>query len=157
MSNDPSSLRRALLGLESARSVRCYHCGEENEVSPKAQSVSCHACYQQLNTADIGVRAMHWGGSLRTTGVVVLHRKARVVCHDIVASLGVRVLGQVEADIRSGGPVYVGPEAELKGAVRASKLIIESGAIVSGGPFCVPSPFVLGDSVRTVRESADAA
>lgn len=157
MSNDPSSLRRALLGLESARSVRCYHCGAENEVSPKAQSVSCRACYQQLNTADIAVRAMHWGGSLRTTGVVVIHRKARVVCHDIVASLGVRVLGHVESDIRSGGPVYLGPEAEVKGAVRASKLIVEGGALLSGGPCCVPGAFIVSVTAKECEESVEAA
>jgi cytoskeletal protein CcmA (bactofilin family) len=147
--NDPSSIRKALLGLEESRRVRCYHCDHSQEIAPRAQSVSCSRCFQQLHTADVSVRAMHWGGSLRTTGVVVVQRRARVVCSEIVASLGVRILGAVEADIRSGGPVFIGPEAEVRGAIGATRLTVEPGALLAGGMIRVPAPLV--DPARAAR------
>lgn len=157
MYNDPSSIRKALLGLEAPRQVRCYHCGHEHEIAPRAQSVSCGRCFRQLHTADISVRAMHWGGSLRTTGVVVVQKRARVVCSDIVASVGVRLLGLVEADIRSGGLVYIGPEAEVKGSVVASGLIVEPGAVLTGGMIRVPGDLVESSVPKRVVETTGAA
>lgn len=145
MYNDSGSLRRAVLGDSGVRDARCYHCGQSIEIAPMARSVSCPQCHQQLNTVDITVRAMHWGASLRTTGTVVIHRRAKVVCNEIVASVGVRVLGTVEADIRSGGGVVLGPDARLKGSVSGSKLIVDPGAELSGGMVSVPGGF--GDGV----------
>ncbi len=152
--NDSGSLRRAVLGDDGVRAVRCYHCGERIEIAPRARSVSCSLCHQQLNTVDIVVRAMHWGTSLRTAGSVVIHRRARAVCHEIVASVGVQVFGTVEADIRSGGVVVLGPEASLKGSVHAAKLIVDPGALVTGGMVCVPAGF--GESVVRAGDCAVA-
>lgn len=125
----------------------CYHCGHEPEIAPRAQSASCGRCFGQLKTADISVRAMHWGGSLRTTGSVLVQRKARVVCGEIVAGEGVKILGLVEADIRAGGAVHIGSGAELKGSVRARVLIVEPGAVLTGGMVRVPSAFVAAERV----------
>lgn len=134
--------RSALFGRDGVRAVRCYHCGHEQEVPSRAQTTTCLTCFKQLSIPDIGVRALHWGGGLRTCGEIVIHRKAWVVCQSVIASGDVRIFGHLEAEVRSGGTVYVGPEAVLKGAVRAGKLIVEPGAEVSGGPFVVPGSFI---------------
>lgn len=146
--------RSALFGRDDLRSVRCYHCGHEQEVPGRAQTITCLACFKQLSIPDIGVRAMHWGGGLRTCGEIVIHRKARVVCQSVIASGDVRILGHLEGEVRSGGTVYVGPEAVLKGAVRAAKLVVDPGAEVSGGTFVVPGAFI--DPVKVIPTAASA-
>ncbi|RMH11257.1 MAG: polymer-forming cytoskeletal protein [Planctomycetota bacterium] len=140
--NEMSSIRAALLGRDGSRLATCYHCGHEQEAPVRAQTISCRACFKQISIPDIHVRALHWGGSLRTSGEIIIDRKARVVCQSVIAAKNVRVLGHLEADVRAGGAVYVGPEAVLKGAVRAQKLIIEPGAQLTGGPFIVPGSFI---------------
>ncbi len=140
--------RSALFGRDGVRGVMCYHCGHEQEVPSRAQTATCLACFKQLSIPDIAVRALHWGGGLRTCGEIMIHRKAKVVCQSVIATGDVRILGHLEAEVRSGGTVYVGPEAVLKGAVRAAKLIVEPGAEMSGGPFVVPGSFI--DAVKAM-------
>lgn len=140
------SMRTAVIGRLGVRTVRCYHCDHECQVPAQGMTVTCSHCYKQISLEDISVRAMHWGGSLRTTGVIVIHRKARAVSQEVVASLGVRVLGTLEANIRSGGPVFIGAAATFKGAINAPRLIVEPGAQLLGGPFRVPGCFVEGAS-----------
>jgi hypothetical protein len=142
MTTDPFSIRAAVVGRQGVVLVRCYHCGREGEVPSRAMTVGCPHCYKQLNLEDISVRAMHWGGSLRTTGVVIIHKRARAVCNDVVSSCGVRILGSLEAAVRSAGPVYVGPNAIIKGSINAPTWIVEPGAQLIGGPFRVPGCFI---------------
>jgi hypothetical protein len=136
---DPRDIHSLKADLDGERMVRCYHCGAHIFVDCGTRFCCCDSCRRRVNTGDIAVRAMHWGSSLRTAGVVLIHRNAQVVCSEIVASLGVRVLGSVEADIRSGGVVVVGAGASLCGMVRAERLVVEPGAKVSGGMVCAGS------------------
>jgi bactofilin len=138
VSLDTRDAHSAMAALDDERLVRCYHCGADICVETGARFCCCQSCGVRVNTEDILVRAMYWGENLRTAGVVVIHRHARVVCSEIVASLGVRVLGRVEADICSGGVVVVESGAELHGSVRAERLIVEPGATLSGGLVCGP-------------------
>lgn len=137
-----TTIRSALFGRDGVRCVQCYHCGHEQEVPSRAQTTSCPNCFKQLSIPDISVRALHWGGGLRTCGQVMIHRRARVVCQNVIAVGDVVVHGHLEADVRCGHTVYVGPNAVLKGAVRAQKLIVDPGAELSGGPFVVPGSFL---------------
>ncbi|GAB4383965.1 MAG: hypothetical protein Kow0022_05120 [Phycisphaerales bacterium] len=147
-----ATMRTALFGRDGVRRVQCYHCGHEQDAPARAQTISCVKCFRQLSVPDIVVRALHWGGSLRTCGCVTVHKRARVVCQSLVAVGDVIVHGHLEADVRAGGAVYVGPEAFLKGSVRAGRLIVEPGAEMVGGPFVVPGSLI--DPVRAT--SADA-
>ncbi len=142
MTTDALSIRSAIVGRQGTVPACCYHCGNSIKIPASAMTVTCPECYKQLNLEDISVRAMHWGGSLRTTGVVIIHKKARAVCNDVIASQGVRILGSLEASVRSAGPVYLGPNATVKGAINAPKLIVEPGAQLLGGPFRVPGAFI---------------
>lgn len=142
-----ATIRAALFGRDGVRSVQCYHCGHEQEAPARAQTISCIGCFKQISVPDIAVRALHWGGSLRSCGCITVHKRARVVCQSLIAVGDVTVHGHLEADVRAGGTVYVGPEAVLKGSVRATKLIVEPGAEMTGGPFVVPGSFI--DRVKT--------
>lgn len=98
----------------------------------------CGHCQQSLDIPDIRIKGHHWGGVLLSCGRVWIGRKADVTCTLAIGSLGADVLGRFTGVLVSGGPVSIGPKAELIGAVWAPELRIEAGALVSGGPFVVP-------------------
>ena len=62
---------------------------------------------------------------------MTVEKKGHVVA-DRIHCGGLIVRGKLKGDIRSRGPVLVGPEAEVKGDVIAPSLAVGAGAVLEG-------------------------
>ena len=142
-----------LMSKVNSGEARCCNCGVPFPVSPRAKTSSCPHCHRSVTIEDIKIKMLHWGGAIRTCGRVIVLKKARCLAREIVASGGVKIMGQVEGTVRSAGPVYVAAGGMLKGAVIAPSMQIEPGAVVEGGPFRVPGDY-LADPDVVVRPGA---
>lgn len=123
----------------SPRSVRCYHCGHELEVGGKTQSTSCPACNTRVIVQDIEVTVLTPVHEIQTCGRLVVAKKGSVIASRVRALGGVFVLGHLEANVSSGGPVHIAAGARWRGDCRAPSVTIEAGARIEGGRFNVPS------------------
>lgn len=121
------------------KAVRCHHCGSWIDVPGRSQTSSCPRCYRQITTADVHVRKVHWGGSLRTCGRLFVGERGRVITKLAIASAGAEIRGSFEGLLVAGGPVLVAATGLVRGGIRAPRLIVEPGAILEGGPFALPA------------------
>jgi cytoskeletal protein CcmA (bactofilin family) len=122
------------------RTVQCYHCRRHFDVPGRAMSISCPWCYRRVTLDDLIVKDTCWTSKLQTCGKVHVQRKGVLVASLLEAREGVEILGTVEATIVSGGPVFIGPKARVKGDVTAPSLWVEKGAVIDGGHFKVAQP-----------------
>ena len=111
--------------------IHCYRCGKPQEVSKRAKTITCRHCSKPLVVEDIKVAKYEAKRAIETVGVVVVEKKGsaitdRIVCNGLVAR------GKVRGTVTSGGPVKIGPEAELKGDVTAPSLAVGAGAVLEG-------------------------
>ena len=127
------------------REVRCYHCGNGLRVGERALTTMCPHCYRGLRVDDVILRGRESFAAVQTCGMVLVHRKARVLANVVQASMGVQVEGGLRADVISGGPVLIGPRAFWKGGCRAPSLDIRDGASVLGGLFEITPDVRFGD------------
>jgi hypothetical protein len=111
--------------------IYCIYCDKPQEVSTRAQSITCKFCYKPLKLKDESISAYAARRSVETVGIVTVEKRGNVVADRIVCG-GLIVRGKVKAAIKSRGPVLVGPEAEIKGDVMAPSLAVGAGAILEG-------------------------
>ena len=143
-------------------SVLCYHCDKPQEVSRKAQSLTCRYCYKSLKLSDEAIHQYAGRKSIETIGVVTVERKGNVVVTDRILCGGLIVRGKLKGTVVSKGPVLVGPEAEIKGNVTAPSLAVGAGAVLEGrydiGPKRDAPPSGNGqDRDEEERDTQDAA
>jgi hypothetical protein len=117
---------------DDAASVICLYCGKTFETGRKALSVTCKFCNKPLKLEDVQFKQYEARRSIETCGIVTIEKKANVVVTDRILCGGAIVRGRVKGNITSRGPVFVGPEAEIKGNVNAPTLAVGAGAILEG-------------------------
>lgn len=133
------------------RTIQCYHCRHQFEVSVQTMSTACPKCYKAIRLEDLIVKVHHAVRKIQTCGRVVVHRKGKVVAQFIEAHGGVEIEGILEGDVLSGSTVRIGAKAQWKGGCRAPSVSIEDGAVISGGYFVVP------DQTAVIKPQAPAA
>jgi predicted acyltransferase (DUF342 family) len=111
--------------------IFCLYCDMPQEVGRKALSVTCKFCNKPLKLEDLRFQAYQARRVIDTCGIVTIEKKGNVVA-DKVNCGGLIVRGKLKGEIRSRGPVLVGPEAELRGDVTAPSLAVGAGAILEG-------------------------
>jgi hypothetical protein len=112
-------------------SIVCYHCDKTQDVSRKAQSLTCKYCYKSLKLKDESIQQYAARRAIETIGIVTIEKKGNVVADRIVCG-GLIVRGKVKGAVVSKGPVLVGPDAEIKGNVTAPSLAVGAGAVLEG-------------------------
>lgn len=112
-------------------SIVCYHCDRQQDVSRKAQSLTCKFCYKSLKLQDESIQQYAARRAIETIGIVTIEKKGNVVADRIVCG-GLVVRGKVKGAVVSKGPVLVGPDAEIKGNVTAPSLAVGAGAVLEG-------------------------
>ncbi len=120
------------------RTVQCYHCRRRFEIGARAMILPCPGCHRNVNLEDVVVKSLRSVITLQTCGRVKVERLGRIQAELIEAHQGVEVLGALEANVLSGGPVRIGPKARWKGDCRAPSLEVELGGTISGGFFVIP-------------------
>jgi len=111
--------------------IVCLHCNKPQEVGKKAISITCKFCNKSLKLEDIRFKEYQARRVIETVGIVTIEKKANVISDKIQCG-GMIVRGKVKGHIHSRGPVLVGPEAEIKGDVKAPTIAIGAGAILEG-------------------------
>lgn len=101
-------------------------------------STSCPKCYKAVVVEDVVIRTAHAVRKVQTCGRVLVEPKGRLIAQSIEAQQGVEVMGVLEGNVTSGGPVRIGPKAQWKGDCRAPTLVVELGAQIARGFFVVP-------------------
>ena len=113
-------------------SIVCYHCDKPQEVSRKAQSLTCKYCYKSLKLKDESIQQYAARRDIETIGIITIEKKGNVVVTGRIVCGGMIVRGKVKGAVESKGPVLVGPEAEIKGNVTAPSLAVGAGAVLEG-------------------------
>lgn len=127
------------MASDSARqTVDCYHCGHRFEVGGKTQSTNCPECNQRLIVGDVVIKQLTPVKQVNTCGRLVVRARGSLMAETVHASGGVEVLGALNANVTSSGPVHIGPKARWKGDCRAPTLSIDAGARIESGRFDVP-------------------
>jgi hypothetical protein len=110
--------------------ITCLHCEKQQEVGRKAMSITCKFCSKALKLEDIPIKDYQARRVIETVGVVTVEKKGSAISNLNVGGLIVR--GKVKGNVKSRGPVFVGPEAEIKGDVIAPAIAVGAGAILEG-------------------------
>jgi predicted RNA-binding Zn-ribbon protein involved in translation (DUF1610 family) len=121
----------------STRAVLCVHCRLTMHVAQKAESMTCPNCYKRQTVRDVVVDTDRTGGRVETTGILFIKRKGRVWAPGVRAGDAVEVLGELKADVVTHGHVVIGETARWRGDCKANILIVEDGARIDGGYFCI--------------------
>lgn len=111
--------------------IVCLYCNRAQEVGRKAISVTCKYCSKSLRLEDLHFKEYQARRVIDTCGTVTVEKKGNVVADKINCG-GLVVRGKLKGTIVSRGPVLVGPEAEIKGDVKAPTLAVGAGAILEG-------------------------
>jgi hypothetical protein len=110
--------------------ITCLHCEKQQEVGRKAMSITCKFCSKPLKLEDIPIKDYQARRVIETVGVVTVEKKGSAIANLNVGGLIVR--GKVKGNVKSRGPVFVGPEAEIKGDIVAPAIAVGAGAILEG-------------------------
>lgn len=111
--------------------IYCIYCDKPQDVSTRAQSITCKFCYKPLKLKDESISRYEARRAVETVGIVTVEKKGQVIADRIVCG-GLIVRGKVKGTVKSRGPVLVGPEAEIKGDVTAPSLAVGAGAVLEG-------------------------
>lgn len=129
------------------RTLTCYHCAHVFGVSAKAVSCNCPKCSKLLQIQDVVIKGTHSVRKLQTCGKILVEVKGKLIAPLIQSSLGVEVLGSLEGNVVTPGPVRLGKKASWKGDCTAPTLSVELGAVVTRGYFHI-GPDALAESSR---------
>ena len=115
------------------RPIICYHCGHQQEVGRRAQTVTCQKCHKPLQVGDLSIKAYDARRKLQTTGSLVIEKKGKVVADDIECGTAI-VRGQIKSKngLTVRGGALVGPAAVIEGNVAAQTLAVGAGATLDG-------------------------
>jgi hypothetical protein len=116
---------------DDRHSISCLYCGKPQEVARRAMSITCKFCHKPLKLEDIAIKQYEARRQIATCGVVTVEKKGSAITDSIKCG-GLIVRGKVKGTIESVGPVLIGPEAELKGDVKAPTLAVGAGAVLEG-------------------------
>jgi hypothetical protein len=116
---------------EDRQTIFCLHCEKPQEVGRKAQTITCKFCNKSLKLQDYSVKGYEARRAVEFVGVVTIEKKGNLISDKVLCG-GLIVRGKVKGQISSRGPVLVGPEAEIKGDVKAPTIAIGAGAILEG-------------------------
>jgi len=122
----------------ATKTVECYHCRHDFNVSGRAMSTSCPGCNKPVIVQDVIVKGLTTTRKLQTCGRVIIKPRGRVIAGLIEAQEGVEVLGVLNGNVTSAGPVVIGPKARWKGDCRAPTLKVKLGARIESGFFEIP-------------------
>ena len=111
--------------------IYCIYCDKPQDVSLRAQSITCKHCYKPLKLKDESISRYEARRAVETVGIVTVEKKGNVIADRVVCG-GLIVRGKVKAQVKSRGPVLVGPEAEIKGDVTAPSIAVGAGAVLEG-------------------------
>ncbi len=125
--------------VPQSRNVTCYRCAASLPVSGYAESASCPKCAGNLRLLPLDITKGHWGTSLMTTESIIVHPEAQVIANIAIASLDITISGSVHAMCIAGGTVTINETGELKGGIRAARVIIQPGARIIGSVIESPS------------------
>jgi cytoskeletal protein CcmA (bactofilin family) len=99
-------------------------------VAPSAKSVVCPHCNKRLVIEDFRTASYHAVRLLATCGDVTVDKRGHIVA--AVHATNVLVEGKLTGNVTANGCVTLGQGAAVKGDIEASRLRIESGAVLSG-------------------------
>ena|ERR1051326_2142584 len=117
------------------RTVRCYHCRHQFEVSPQTMTTVCPKCSKPLTVEDVVIKTAHSVRKIQTCGRLIVQKKGRVIAQTVEAHGGVEVEGILEAKVISGGRVKIGPKGSWRGDCSAPSLEVDEGGRIEGGFF----------------------
>jgi cytoskeletal protein CcmA (bactofilin family) len=116
---------------EDRQTISCLFCGKPQEVARRAMSITCKFCNKSLKLEDISIKQYEARRQIATCGVVTVEKKGSAIT-DSIRCGGLIVRGKVKGSIDAQGPVLIGPEAEVKGDVKAPTLAVGAGAVLEG-------------------------
>ncbi len=143
--------------------ITCYRCGGRQEVSRRAQTVTCRHCNKALQVSDVQVKKYDARREIRTVGTLVVEKKGRIVAKQVECG-GLIARGEVRSSDKTivRGVILAGPKCTLGGTVEAHSASVSEGAVLDGF-FCVgkdhmvPPPPVTMDDVVQDDTHPDAA
>ncbi len=122
--------------IRQTRLAKCTHCTEEFEVAQKAMSVFCPHCKKRVILEDFKIRTYHATRLFATCGDVLVEKKGFVSAPMRVENLTIK--GRVQGDIKARGCVTIASTGEMRGDIRAPRLVVAGGAKLNG--FCRITP-----------------
>ena len=122
---------RSTSSPEDRQTINCLFCGKSQEVARRAMSITCKFCNKSLKLEDIAIKQYEARRLIATLGVVTIEKKGSAIT-DAIKCGGLIVRGKVKGAIEAQGPVLIGPEAEVKGDVKAPTLAVGAGAVLEG-------------------------
>lgn len=122
---------RSTSSPEDRQTINCLFCGKSQEVARRAMSVTCKFCNKSLKLEDIAIKQYEARRLIATCGIVTIEKKGSAITDSIKCG-GLIVRGKVKGAVESQGPVLIGPEAEVKGDVKAPTLAVGAGAVLEG-------------------------
>jgi hypothetical protein len=120
-----------LQGPDDGISIVCLHCHQPQQAARRAMSIVCKFCHKSLKLEDLPIKDYQARRSIETVGIVTVEKKGQIVSDRVLCG-GMVVRGKVKGNVKSNGPVLVGPEAEIRGDVEAPTLAVGPGAILEG-------------------------
>ena len=124
-------LRSSTGSPDDRQTIACLFCGKPQEVARRAMSITCRFCNKSLKLEDISIKQYEARRLIATCGVVTIEKKGSAIT-DAIKCGGLIVRGKVKGAVDSHGPVLIGPEAEVKGDVKAPTLAVGAGAVLEG-------------------------
>lgn len=117
--------------VSGEKEVRCTECAGTCQVPQRAMSIFCPHCNERLILEDYNIKTYRGVSRLATCGDVVVEKKGQVSASSIKAG-NVIVRGKVQGDITARNVVRISKTGSLRGDIEASKLEVESGAVLNG-------------------------
>lgn len=104
------------------RSVACFECGQEQQISASAASTICSACNGYISLRDVHVRNDS-RQKIKTRGDVTIHKKASLhgsslACHDL------EVLGTLSGGVQCTGQASFSSDCRILGVFSCASLIV---------------------------------
>ncbi len=142
--DSPGFLKRFFWKEQVKRKVNCYHCGQDLEVAPAAQSTQCSKCGGYISLSDFVVE-QSWQKQIQTRGNVTIMKEgsiigSNIICHDLI------VFGKLSASVSCSGKLVIRSDNRIVGNLKCDELRIEKGAHVEiQGEVEVGSAYIDGE------------
>jgi hypothetical protein len=115
------------------RVIRCYLCGQSQEVSTRTLSSNCPGCHRAIKVEDVVVKSYLPVNDLQTCGKITITAKGRVAAKRIQSGDGIVCEGTMEGTVETDGEVVMGKKASWRGrSLHCRTLLIADGARLDG-------------------------
>jgi len=115
-------------------------------------SVFCPHCKQRLIIEDFKIKTYHASRSFATCGDIVVEKGGIVSAPICVQNLTVR--GEVKGNVEARGCVNIASTGQLRGDIRAPKLVVAPGARLNGFLRIGPDSPTMGTADQSARASS---